>query len=93
MKQDRENLINSLIEKEKIVPQALENIAEYEEIEEFLETKKHNVLYLEKQDSVTNKQAEKYIFQYREVNYYKSEIENLFQELKTALKQKRVYIF
>ncbi len=93
MKQDRENLINSLIEKEKIVPQALENIAEYEEIEEFLETKKYNVLYLEKQDSVTNKQAEKYIFQYREVNYYKSEIENLFQELKTALKQKKsIYI-
>ena len=93
MKQDRENLINSLIEKEKIVPQALENIAEYEEIEEFLETKKHNVLYLEKQDSVTNKQAEKYVFQYREVNYYKSEIENLFQELKTALKQKKsIYV-
>ncbi len=93
MKQDRENLINSLIEKEKIVPQALENIAEYEEIEEFLETKKHDVLYLEKQDSVTNKQAEKYIFQYREVNYYKSEIENLFQELKTALKQKKsIYV-
>ena len=93
MKQDRENLINSLIEKEKIVPQALENIAEYEEIEEFLKTKKHNVLYLEKQDSVTNKQAEKYIFQYREVNYYKSEIENLFQELKTALKQKKsIYV-
>ena len=93
MKQDRENLINSLIEKEKIVPQALENIAEYEEIEEFLETKKHNVVYLEKQDSVTNKQAEKYVFQYREVNYYKSEIENLFQELKTALKQKKsIYV-
>ena len=93
MKQDRENLINSLIDKEKIVPQALENIAEYEEIEEFLETKKHNVLYLEKQDSVTNKQAEKYVFQYREVNYYKSEIENLFQELKTALKQKKsIYV-
>ena len=93
MKQDRENLINSLIEKEKIVPQALENIAEYEDIEEVLETKKHNVLYLEKQDSVTNKQAEKYVFQYREVNYYKSEIENLFQELKTALKQKKsIYV-
>ena len=93
MKQDRKNLINSLIEKEKIVPQALENIAEYEEIEEFLETKKHDVLYLEKQDSVTNKQAEKYVFQYREVNYYKSEIENLFQELKTALKQKKsIYV-
>ena len=93
MKQDRENLINSLIEKEKIVPQALENIAEYEDIEEVLETKKHNVLYLEKQDSVTNKQAERYKFQYREVNYYKSEIENLFKELKIALKQKKsIYV-
>ncbi len=93
MKQDRENLINSLIDKEKIVSQALENIAEYGEVEESLETKKHNVIYLEKQDSVTNKQAEKYIFQYREVNYYKSEIENLFQELKKALKQKNsIYV-
>ena len=65
----------------------------YSKTETLLDTKKHNVLYLEKQDSVTNKQAEKYVFQYREVNYYKSEIENLFQELKTALKQKKsIYV-
>ena len=76
-----------------MIPQALEDTIEYEEIEDILENGKRNVIYLEKQDSVTNKQAEKYVFEYREVNFYKSEIENLFQELKEALKQKKsVYL-
>ena len=93
IKQDRKNLIDALVEKEKIVPQSLENTIEYDEIESILENGKRNLIYLEKQDSVTNKQAEKYTFQYREVNFYKSEIESLFQELKEALKHKKsVYI-
>ena len=93
IKQDRKNLINALVEKEKMIPQSLEDTIEYEEIEDILENRKRNVIYLEKQDSVTNKQAEKYVFEYREVNFYKSEIENLFEELKEALKQKKsVYV-
>ena len=93
IKQDRKNLIDALVEKEKMIPQSLENILEYEEIENILENGKRNIIYLEKQDSITNKQAEKYVFEYREVNFYKSEIENLFKELKEAIKQKKsVYI-
>ena len=42
-----------------MIPQALEDTIEYEEIEDILENGKRNVIYLEKQDSVTNKQAEK----------------------------------
>ena len=89
IKEDQKNLINNIIEKQRIVPQVLENMTPYEEIENILEAKKRNVIYLEKQDIITNKQAERYEFEYREVHYYKSEIDNLFQELKESLKQKK----
>ena len=91
--QDRKNLIQSLIEKEKFVPQVLENNAIYEDVEEQITSQKQNLIYLEKQNSTTNKQAEKYIFDFREVNYYKSETENLFEDIKKALENKKnVYI-
>ena len=93
IKNDKENLIKSLIEKSKIVPQALKNDIKYEEFEEIIEKENKNLIYLEKQDSTTQKQAEKYIFEYREVNYYKSEIENLFKELKNAISlNKSIYV-
>lgn len=93
IEKDKENLINNLIEKNKIVPQILENFEKYENIENEIEKGKKNLIYVEKQDSITNKQAEKYIFEYREINYYKSEIENFFKELKEAIKkQKSIYI-
>ena len=47
---------------------------------ESLESKYHTI-YLEKQDAVTKKQAQRYHFEYREINYYKSDIENLFEVL------------
>ena len=54
---------------------------------------KNQVIYFEKQDIVTNKQAEKYTFNYRQINYYKSEIENLFEDIKRWNKeQKSIYV-
>ena len=88
--QDNTNLIKNLIEKEKIVPEALENITSIDLNQ--LETEKE-VIYFEKQDIVTNRQAEKYNFNYRQVNYYKSEIENLFEDIKRWNKeQKSIYV-
>ncbi len=90
--QDNINLSKSLIEKEKIVPEAIENIQKYDVLQEKIENKK-SLIYLEKQDILVKKQAEKYDFKYREVNYYKSEIENLFKDLKTSIKEnKDIYI-
>ncbi|MCI8411759.1 MAG: transcription-repair coupling factor, partial [Clostridia bacterium] len=38
-------------------------------------------------------ESEKYKFNYREINYYKSEIENLFKELKKSIKdKKKIYL-
>ena len=39
IKNDNENLINALLEKNKIVPQAIENLNNYENIEERLKNK------------------------------------------------------
>ena len=90
---DNKNLIKALIEKEKIVPQALNDIIPYDVVEEKLEKENKNVIYLNKQDIITKKQSEKYTFEYREINYYKSEIESLFTDLKNALQEeKNIYI-
>ena len=91
--QDINNLSKALLEKEKIVPQALNGMLTYDVIDEKLEKSGKTILYLDKQDVVTKKQTEKYTFEYREINYYKSEIENLFDDLRKLLKDnKSVYI-
>mgnify|MGYP001623883016 FL=1 len=91
--QNINNLSKALLEKEKIVPQALNGMLTYDVIDEKLEKSGKTILYLDKQDVVTKKQTEKYTFEYREINYYKSEIENLFDDLRKLLKDnKNVYI-
>ena len=88
--QDTENLSKNLIEKQKIVPEALKMISSIDF--ELLENK-HPIIYLEKQDTVTKKQAERYHFEYREVNYYKSEIENFFEDIRKWNKEKKsIYV-
>lgn len=88
---DRDNLIKALFEKEKIVPEAITNTLKIDDIEEKLDKKQ--IVYIEKQD-IKNKIAEEnYNFQYREINYYKSEIENLIEELKGGIKEKKkIYV-
>ena len=91
IKLDTDNLKKALIEKKKIVPEAISNMLELEDIEEKLEKKQ--VIYIEKQDIIANIQAEKYSFNYRDVNYYKSEIEELFKDIEKAVKEKKkIYI-
>lgn len=90
IKNDNKNLVQSLIEKDKIVPQAIENMYDFSEIDEKIQNKK--ILYIEEQDFI-QKQAEKYKFEYRQVNYFNSEIEILLNEVKKAKeKNKKVYI-
>ena len=48
---------------------------------------------MEKQDIKNKIAVENYKFEYREINYYKSEIENLIEELKKGIKEKKkIYI-
>lgn len=88
---DNNNLMKALVEKEKRIPDAINNLLTYEELEEKLSSKQ--IIYIEKQD-IENKLAnERYKFQYREVNYYKSELENLLEDLQKAINEKkRIYM-
>lgn len=88
---DYNNLMKALIEKEKVLPDAITNLLTFESIEEKLENKQ--IIYIEKQDVQNKLATEKYKFEYREVNYYKNDIENLIEDLQKAINQKKkVYL-
>lgn len=87
---DTKNVINLLVEKKKFIPEALMQSLKYEEYEDLINNKQ--LVYIEKQEE-TRIQAQKYNFNYREVNYFKSEIELLIKDLKDGdLKNKNTYI-
>ena len=91
LKKDKENLISSLTSKEKEVPEAITNDLTFEEIFDVLSNRQ--ILYVEKQDSVSDIKSKKYKLNYRDVNYYKSEIESLFTDLKDIIKKnKSIYL-
>lgn len=85
---ENNNLIKTLIEKEKFVPQSIQNIERMD-----FETDKQ-LVSLEKQDIGTNKLAViKFNFNYRDVKYYKSEIEILIGDIiKWLNNNKQVFI-
>ena len=88
---DSQNVIQLLIDKEKIVPDAIKNIMNYSQFDEKLENKQ--TIYLAKNDDEIKIQAEKYNWIYKEKNFYKSEIEILVKELlKAQEEKKKIYI-
>ncbi len=88
---DTQNVIKLLIEKGKVVPDALKNISNVKEFEEKISDRQK--IYLEKYDTQVKIQAEKYNWVYKEKNFYKSEIEILFKELlKAQEEKKKIYI-
>ena len=90
---DTKNLTKTLLEKEKIVPQALQNLLSFEEIMDGLEKEKKQLLYIEKEDLKIKNQSEKYHFKYREINYYKNDFEVFIADVtKYVNENKKVYI-
>ena len=88
---DTKSIINLLVQKEKTIPEALNCTLKFEDIEKILNNK--NLVYMEKQDQDTKVQSEKYNFNYREINYFKGEIQILIKDLKDGIyKNKDVYI-
>lgn len=90
---DTNNIIKNLMEKEKIVPSILENIQNYEEFAQ--KVLKFLVVYVQEQDTkiidVGSGKANqnKYNFRTREVNFYKSSMDLLFEELQNSIKSKK----
>ena len=88
---DNNNLTRNIVEKNKIVPEAILNMLKKEDIEDVLSKK--NLIHIEKQDNQPTVSAENYRFNYREINYYKGEIDSLIEDLKEGTKKnKKIYI-
>ncbi len=93
---DTQNLIKSIIEKNKKVPDSLRNLGNYLEFLETIKTKQ--TVYLEKQDiGFVDKQSmhakrNGYSFSYREVNFFRSSMDLLFEEVQEAAGNKTVVI-
>lgn len=85
---ENNNLMKSLMEKGRFIPQSIQNISTYD-----YNLKEIQLIYLEKQDTnLTKTSPTKFIFDYRDVNYYKSEIELLFDDIKKNIKDKKIIV-
>ena len=88
---DSENLMKDLVYRNKIVPGILSDRDEYLKFIEKLEKKQ--TIYLEKQDigfvDKLSMHAKRngYSFSYREVNFFRSSMDLLFQELQESIKR------
>ena len=82
IKIDNNNLIKTLIDRNKIVPDAIEHICNYE-----YNVDKLNYINLEKTDVAFGNNL--YYFKYRDVNYYRAETEILLNTLKEAIDLKK----
>ena len=91
IKNDSNILIEALLEKQKIVPAILKDLKQYKQIEE--ELLKKQCVYIEKQDIAFNR-PNMYRFTYKEVNFYKTTIEQLIEKSMESLSEnKRVVVF
>ena len=88
---DNTHLMKDLTEKNKIIPGILTEMNDYIKLSDKLQNKQ--TIYLEKQDvGFVDKQSmhakrNGYSFSYREVNFFRSSMDLLFQELQEAIKR------
>ena len=80
--EDNNKLIASLVEKEKFVPEAIENISNFE-----YNFEEKRIIYLEQNDSIKN--IQKYYFETREINFYNLQLDLLITDIVTYQKNKK----
>ena len=90
IKNDYDNLIKSLTEREKIIPQILQNSKISESLEENINLS--NTIYLENQDKAKKIAQLEYNFNNRQINYFKSEIESFAKDINNNLVQNKEVI-
>ena len=91
IEEDNENVIKALIEKERIVPESIKNYLSTEEVE--LKIQKYKNIFLNKLDNLNKNGIDKYNFNARELNYFKSGIELFINDIKKFTEDKKnVYI-
>ena len=80
--EDNNKLIASLVEKEKFVTEAIENISKFE-----YNFEEKQIIYLEQNDSIKN--IQKYYFETREINFYNLQLDLLLADIVTYQKNKK----
>ena len=80
--EDNNKLTASLVEKEKFVPEAIENISKFE-----YNFEEKQIIYLEQNDSIKN--IQKYYFETREINFYNLQLDLLLADIVTYQKNKK----
>ncbi len=80
--EDNNKLIELLVEKEKFVPEAIENISKFE-----YNFEEKQIIYLEQNDSIKN--IQKYYFETREINFYNLQLDLLLADIVTYQKNKK----
>ena len=90
IKNDYDNLIKSLTEREKIIPQILQNSKISESLEENINLS--NTIYLENQDKAKKIAQIEYNFNNRQINYFKSEIKSFAKDINNNLVQNKEVI-
>ena len=80
--EDNNKLIASLVEKEKFVPEAIENISKFE-----YNLEEKQIIYLEQNDSIKN--IQKYYFETREINFYNLQLDLLLADIVAYQKNKK----
>lgn len=93
---DNENIQKAMLDKDKIIPEAILNVYEYEDL--LPEILNNKTVYLEKQDigvvdeeTATAKRSG-IRFNTREVNFYKSGMELFLEEIEKAINEKKTVI-
>lgn len=90
---DNNQLIETLLEKDRIVPDSIKNIAKYD-----VENVENQLIYLYETDLLSDKNTTKFSanvfnFKYRDMHFFKSELNILTTEIKKALDEnKRVIV-
>ena len=80
--EDNNKLIESIVEKEKFVPEAIENNSKFE-----YNFEEKQIIYLEQNDSIKN--IQKYYFETREINFYNLQLDLLLADIVTYQKNKK----
>ncbi len=93
---DRDSFVKSLIEKRKVIPDSLTILQDYLEFINKIQTRQ--IIYLEKQDigfidkQTMHAKRNGYSFSYREVNFFRSSMDLLFEELQKAVISEKTVI-
>ncbi|MDR0978377.1 MAG: transcription-repair coupling factor [Lachnospiraceae bacterium] len=93
---DTQNIVKTLLEKGKEVPETLKSLQDYLEFTQ--STKQNQTIYLEKQDigfvdkKSMHAKRNGYSFSYREANFFRSSMDLLFEELQKAVAEQKTII-